>query len=181
MPARKIEFFVTPDGKIIFVEVGGGMSEYTERNKELTEYILNLIEKQYPSAHKALCSLYNASKPNKQHYNYLRASRFIRCNFWRHDLLSYDIQDEIMHIEDVSCPIRCECAMNGIICKPNILGLTRREVEVARLTSSGRSYEEVSEELGITHSTIKNILQKIKCKLHLSSSREITKFFISTI
>ena len=59
--------------------------------------------------------------------------------------------------------------------------LTARETAVAKLISSGRTYEEVSEELSIAHSTIKNILQKVKEKLKLSSSKDIAKLFVATL
>ena len=40
---------------------------------------------------------------------------------------------------------------------------------------------DISEELGISHSTIKNFLQIIRKKLKLSSSKDIAKIIIATL
>ncbi len=157
--------------------------EYTESDQELTEELLGLIEAQYPSAFEALSREYEKSRPNKRHYDFVRVHRFIRCNFGKFDGLTWDIEDGVLHLEDTACPLKWgnDCAMKGVICKPKPFGLTTREAEVARLTSSGRTYDEISEELGITHSTIKNTIQKVKAKLHLASSKDIAKLIIATL
>ena len=87
----------------------------------------------------------------------------------------------VLHLEEVSCPIRRECPMAGIVCKPKPFGLTPRETEIARMISTGRTYEEISEALGIKRSTINNFLQKVKEKLHLGSSKDICKLFTSIL
>lgn len=129
-----------------------------------------------------MCEEYAKSRPNRRHYDYLRAHRFIRCNFGKFDGLTWDIEGEVLHLEDTSCPLKWggECPMLGVICRPKPFGLTSREAEVATMASSGNTYDEISEELGIAHSTIKNILQKVKCKLNLGSSKDIAKLFIAT-
>lgn len=184
MRIRKIEFYVSPDGKVKVEEDGIPFTkEYTESDNELTEYVAGLIKNQYPEAYKALAQEYRASKPNKPFFLFLIVHRFIRCNFGKFDGLTYDIEGDVLHIEDITCPLkwRNDCPLRGVVCKPKPFGLTSREAEVAKLSSSGRTYDEISEELGITHSTIKNTIQKIKEKLHLSSSKDITKLMIATL
>ena len=181
MCMRKIEFYVSPDGKVKVDESGVPFAkEYTESDRELTEYVAGLIENQYPEAYNALALEYRASRPNKQFYH---LHRFIRCNFGKFDGLTYDIEGDVLHIEDIACPLkwRNECPLKDVVCRPKPFGLTSREAEVAKLSSSGRTYDEISDELGISHSTIKNTIQKIKEKLHLSSSKDITKLMIATL
>lgn len=184
MCMQKIEFYVSPDGKVKVDEEGIPFTkEYTEDDKELTDYVAGLINNQYPEAYKALALEYRASMPNRQFFRFLIVHRFIRCNFGKFDGLTYDIEGDVLHIEDIACPLkwRNDCPLRGVVCKPKPFGLTSREAEVAKLSSSGRTYEEISEELGITHSTIKNTIQKIKEKLHLSSSKDIAKLMIATL
>lgn len=184
MRMRKIEFYVSPDGKVKVDEEDIPFTkEYAEGDKELTEYVAGLIKNQYPEAYNALALEYRASMPNKPFFQFLIVHRFIRCNFGKFDGLTYDIEGDVLHIEDIACPLkwRNDCPLRGIVCKPKPFGLTSREAEVAKLSSTGRTYEEISEELGISHSTIKNTIQKIKEKLHLSSSKDITKLMIATL
>lgn len=181
---RKIEFYVSPDGSVKVDEEGIPFTkEYSEHDKELTEYVAGLIKNQYPEAYNALALEYRASMPNKTFFQFLIVHRFIRCNFGKFDGLTYDIEGDVLHIEDIACPLkwRNDCPLRNVVCKPKPFGLTSREAEVAKLSSSGRTYDEISEELGITHSTIKNTIQKIKEKLHLSSSKDIAKLMIATL
>ena len=181
---RKIEFYVSPDGKVKVDEEGIPFTkEYTEGDKELTEYVAELIRNQYPEAYNALALEYRASMPNKPFFQFLIVHRFIRCNFGKFDGLTYDIEGNVLHIEDIACPLkwRNDCPLRGVVCKPKPFGLTSRETEVAKLSSTGRTYDEISDELGISHSTIKNTIQKIKEKLHLSSSKDIAKLIIATL
>jgi DNA-binding CsgD family transcriptional regulator len=181
---RKIEFYVSPDGKVKVDEDGVPITmEYTESEVEMTEYVAGLIRNQYPEAYNALALEYKASRPNRSFYHFQIVHRFIRCNFGKFDGLTYDIDGDVLHIEDIACPLkwRNDCPLRGVVCRPKPLGLTSREAEVAKLSSTGKTYEEISDELGISHSTIKNTIQKVKEKLHLSSSKEITKLIIATL
>lgn len=168
---------------MIYIDGSNITREYVESDRNLTEEILAMIKQQYPEAYEALSKVYEKSKANKGHYDYLRVHRFIRCNFGKFDGLTWDIDNKIFHLEDNSCPLKWgkDCPMKGIICRPKPFGLTKRETVVAKLASKGCTYEEISEELGITHSTIKNTIQKVKEKLHLTTSKDITKIFIAAL
>lgn len=180
MKKSRIEFYVAPDGRVMYDD-GQETKEYLERDTDLSDYMLELITRQYPEAMEALNRQYIASKLNKLHYDYLRVSRFVRCNFGKFDGLTYDVQDGVLHLEEVQCPIRCECPLFGIICKPKPFGLTERETEVASMISTGMTYKDVSEKLDISPNTIKNTIQKVKAKLNLSSSKDIAKMFVTII
>jgi DNA-binding CsgD family transcriptional regulator len=165
----------------MYQQNGEGVKVMDAKDRQVIQYLLLLVERFYPEAYLALSKMFAASIPNKMHYLFLMAHKFVRCNFGKFDGLTYDVDGKVMHLEEVSCPIRRECPVCGIVCKPKPFGLTKRETEIAKMTSSGCSYDEISEELGITHSTIKNVIQKIKEKLHLATSKDITKLFCTTL
>ncbi len=181
LQSKRLEFFVTPQGGVMYQINDNEPCPYQEGNIELSKFMLELIERQYPEALIALSRMYSSSKLNKVHYDYMRVSRFIRCNFGNYDGLTYDVQDEVLHIEEVSCPIRGECPMSGIVCKPKPFGLTERETEVASMIYSGMSYDEASMRLRISPSTIKNTIQKIRKKLNLNSTKDVAKFFVAML
>ena len=180
--AKKIEFYVSPNGRVIVQEALESPQEYTEECHELTEFLLELVKTQYPEAYDALATEYANSKVNKRHYHFLIVHRFIRCNFGKLDGLTWDIEGTVLHLEDIACPLKWgECPMMGVICKPKPFGLTSRETEIAKMSSAGYTYEEISDEIGVTHSTIKNTIQRIREKLHLTSSKDIAKVIVATL
>lgn len=180
----RIEFFLSPDGNIFLDEYGTpDIRKFTIREKDVIEYTISLIKRQFPEALIALEKEYERFQPNALNYRFKIVHRFIRCNFGKFDGLHYDIEDGVLHVEDVSCPLKFgkDCPLKNIICNPTPLGLSPREKEVVKMSTKGKTYDEISEELGITHSTIKNVIQNVKKKLHLSSSRDITKIIIATL
>ena len=181
MENGKIEFFVSPEGVVMYQKNGGEISILKEKDRDIIGTLLELVNSYYPESYEALSKLFAASKPNLLHYQFLMAHKFIRCNFGKFDGLTYDIDGGALHIEDIPCPARLECPMAGIVCRPKPFGLTQREKEIAMLSSSGCSYDEIGERLGISHSTIKNMLQRIKTKLHLESSKDISKMFVTVL
>lgn len=178
---RQIEFFITPEGRVMVQDQGKGFYEFTPKERDLCLYIKDIIRNQYPEAFDAICEVYQKSQLNKPHFDFLVTHRFIRCNFGKFDGLTFDIDDGIMHIEEVACPIRCECKFANVICKPKPLGLSKREAEITRMSVSGQTYDEISRSLGISRSTIKNIIQGVKKKLSLSSSKDIAKLLVTTL
>lgn len=179
--AGTVEFFLTPDGDIMMCEEGQGVRAYTERDTAFSTYLLKLVQTYYPEAYVALQKEYVRYQGNNSYYAWKMASRFIRCNFGKYDGLTYDVDGFTMHLEEVSCPQRRECPLANIVCKPKALTLTEREREIAMLTAKGMSYKDISEQLGITHSTIKNLMQRIKKRLHLRSSKDIAKVLCTFI
>ncbi len=153
MKERKIEFYVSPDGQVNVEEPGEPTKQFTEKDNELTEYVISLIKRQYPNAYKMLELEYRDSMRNVRFYHYLIAHRFIRCNFNKFDGLTYDIDGDVLHIEDTSCPLkfRNECPLKGIVCNPKPFDLTEKETKVAKMASHGKSYDEISQEMGIAH------------------------------
>lgn len=177
---KQIEFGSSPDGKVTVLQ-DGKIFYLEEKDHDFIEEIAKLIEKQYPRAWKALSINYRSSEKNAWHYLYLRVSRFILCNMGKVDGLQYDIDNGILHIEDINCPMRSECPWNGVVCHPQAFNLTEREEEIVKLRAKGETYKDISRKLHIENSTVKNILQSARKRLSLFSAKDLTKLVASIL
>ena len=97
------------------------------------------------------------------------------------DGLQYDIDNGILHIEDINCPMRSECPWNGVVCHPQAFNLTEREEEIVKLRAKGETYKDISRKLHIENSTVKNILQSARKRLSLFSTKDLTKLVASIL
>ena len=84
-----------------------------------------------------------------------------------------------LHFEQVSCPMRGECADEGVICNPKMRTiLSEREMEVAKLLSH-MSPEGISLELKLSIRTVYNHIQAIKIRLRLKTIAQIATWYKS--
>ena len=105
----------------MYKQLGKPVQELTADSRKVVEEMLDLIKTRYPKAFKALCGLYTASELNRKVYEFNIVSRFVRCNFGEYDAHTPDIDtDGFFHFEEVKCPLRGECRMEGVICKPKL-------------------------------------------------------------
>lgn len=150
-----MEFFTAPDGSIMIADEQGVRS-FREEDRGLAAIIYNRIEDDYPEAFKALGEIYKKSRSNIPYYRYLVVSRFIRCNFGVYDSQSDIGVDGSFRIEEVSCPLRCECRYANVICnaKRNTK-LTERQREVMRRYCEGYDEQQIADELYISIETVK--------------------------
>jgi DNA-binding NarL/FixJ family response regulator len=176
MEFEKIEFYNTPTGAIMYQVDGAGIREYTVGDHEITDFMLELIRSIYQQAFMRLSELYSASIRNREYFEYRMVNRFIRCNLGEYDYLHPDIDNGVLQLEEVKCPLRGMCHDEGLICKPKkFTQLSERELQIANMLAQGLTYEEMSQKLEISLSTIKNTIQHVKNKLNLKSSKEITR------
>ena len=146
---EKIEFYNTPDGSVCCKPEGKPMFILDESCRPLIEEMIVTIKELYPDAFKALSELYSTSERNRSFYEYRIVHRFIRCNFGEYDALHADV-DAMggLHIEEVKCPMRGECRLEGCVCRPRLQStLSPREREVALLLGKGYDKLEVANEL----------------------------------
>ena len=107
---------------------------------------------------------------------FLITERFIRCNFGSNDTLSYDIDEGMMHLERVSCPLRKCCKNENIVCNPKVHSpFFPKETEVAKIFAQGYVASEVAQKLGKSLHTVTSQLRNMTKRLKLRSSREIIK------
>lgn len=174
-----IEFLVTPDGKLYYRKDKGEERRLTRFDKEICVKILEMISERFPGAWSRLRLMYKPT--SKSHAERDKAAfkiveRFIRCNFGEHDLLTPDIENDILHFEEVRCPLRGICPDENIICKPqSLIKLSPAEKEVAKLYLWGETFDEIARRLGKSPSTVKVQLHNIKKKTGAKNCREIIK------
>lgn len=176
---EKIEFYSSPDGTINVKPFNQPMFVYDMSCKSITEEMIILIRDLYPGAFKALAELYSKSERNKEFFEYKIVHRFIRCNFGEYDALTYDInQSGCFNVEDVRCPLRGECLMEGVICKPILQSkLTNREQEIAELLAGGLTRQEIASQLEISVYTVIRHIDKIKARMHFKHTNQIIAHF----
>lgn len=176
---ESIEFRVSPDGKVYFTKSGEEEKRLTRFTKDVCVHVLGLIHERFPGAWSRLRLLYppKSSKSTAQDIAaFQMVERFIRCNFGEHDLLTKDIELDILNFEEVKCPLRGICSDENIICKPqSLLHLTEAEKKVVKEYLFGFTFDEIALRLDKSPQTVKVQLHKIKKKLHARNCREIIK------
>ena len=175
-----IEFYKTPEGDVMYKPMGKPVQELTANSREIVEEMLDLIKTRYPHAFKALCELYTASELNRKVYEFNIVSRFCRCNFGEYEDHTPEIDaDGFFHFEEVGCPLRGECRMEGVICKPKLDSkLTSRELEVVKLISKGLRAQEIADRLYISVKTVQRHRENIKAKLQLRTLAQVSAYYL---
>lgn len=176
---EKIEFYNTPDGSICCKPEGKPMFILDESCRQLISEMIITIKELYPDAFKALSELYSTSERNRSYYEYRIVHRFIRCNFGEYDTLQADIDAMgCLHIEEVKCPLRGECRLEGCVCRPRLQSsLSPREHEVAVLLGQGYNKLEIADELQISIFTVSRHVANIKARLHFKHTNQIIAHF----
>lgn len=176
-----IEFYNTPEGEVMVKPVGQPAYVLTENCRDVICEMLAAIRERYPKAHTALMNLYSASSMNRIAYEYKVVHRFIRCNFGEYDQGSIDINHNgTFQFEEVGCPLRGECPLEGSVCKPELnTRLTEREIEVFRLYAKNLQTDQIAEELYISPCTVNRHRENIKAKLRVSTVAEMVAYWYS--
>lgn len=174
-----IEFRVSPDGQVYYKQGHSAEKRLTRFCKDICADVLDMIRDRFPGAWSRLQLQYQ-SKTNaaadRDKASFAVVERFVRCNFGEHDLLTPDIDRDILNFEEVRCPLRGMCPDEHIICKPQSLyRLTPAEKEVARLYLRGETFGAIAQLLGKSPSTVKQQLWKLKNKLGAKNCREIIR------
>lgn len=174
-----IEFRVSPDGNVYYKQGNAEERRLTRFCKAVCVEVLGIIHDRFPGAWSRLRLLYkpkNNTPAAKDIAAFSVVERFIRCNFGEHDLLTPDIDRDIIHFEEVRCPLRGICKDENIICKPQSLyKLTPAEKAVAELYLRGDTFDMIARELGKSPSTVKQQLWRLKKKLGAKNCREIIR------
>lgn len=158
---RNIEFFTDGNGRDLIVNIDGNYQVLTEDDHEVIELMYDIIQSDYTEAFNALKKIYNSRKD----FKYLIVRRFLKCNFAVHDEKPDVRPDRSFQLEFVSCPMRGECTVEGIVCQAKLNNeLSDREIEIVRLIADGLSNEEISNEIHRSPFTIKNHRSNIRRK-----------------
>ncbi len=173
---EEIEFYIW-DGDVRY-RTNGTERILSQKDRDIIEFVLGVLGEYFPESLKALNELCAESRANKWFYDFRRVDIFIRCNFAEHDTLSFDVEHGVLHFEDVKCPRRGICKLEGIVCKPKFrTKVPREEGKVAMLYSRGLTADEIAGVLRKSIKTVKNQLDNVRKRLHLNSTRDLIKIF----
>lgn len=175
-----IEFHTNPDGKVYYMPLGKDEKRLTKFSRDILIPILSIIKSRFPECYSRLATIYaqkSKSHEAKNKQAFLMAERFIRCNFGEHDLLTQDIEHDILNFEEVKCPLRGGfCPQENIICRPKgLVRLSPGEKSVVNLYLAGYTFDLIAKILGKKSSTVKTQLLRIKKKLKVKNCREIIR------
>lgn len=176
------ETYVTPDGAVMIKQDGHSaweLKETGEQSRAFIQCILEYIRTFHVKAFERLCEEYSKKEPNRLNYEYWIISRFIRCNQGEYDRLSYDIDHSgRLQFEEVCCPLRGECKLENIVCKPEFTsGLSHRETEVLRLIVHHYDTSEIAEKLHLSLHTVNNHRRNIHIKTNTRTIGELVDFW----
>lgn len=166
---ENIEFHTSPDGSVYYKISGEEAKRLTKFNTAIIDKLHNIIRTRFPECYATLSRIYRRD-PFKM------VDRFIRCNFGEHDLLTQDIEHDILHFEEVRCPLRGICENEWVICKPkSMVNLSKCEREIADLYLEGLTFTQIAEHLNKNAQTVKVQLMRIKRKCGVSHCRNIIR------
>ena len=154
-----IEFYTTPEGSVMVKPFGQSAYELKEDCREVVCAMLAIIRRTW--------------------YEYKVVHRFIRCNFGDYNQGAIDINHNgTFQFEEVGCPLRGECPLEGVVCKPELdTRLSDREMDVFRLYAQNLQTEQIAEELHISPCTVNRHRQNIKAKIRVGNVSEMVAYW----
>lgn len=172
---QSIEFYNDPHGNVMVASTEG-VRTLTQEDTRLVSDMFSRIEEEYPEAFKALSAAYIKARANVPYFKYLCVSRFIRCNFGVYDSRADIGMDGVFRLEEVQCPMRCECAYANIICNAKrSTKLTQRQREVMKLMCEGYTVEQIAEALYMSVETVKTTKRNAFAKVGAHSLAEFMR------
>lgn len=171
---ERIEFFNFEDE--VWYKTENGNSEKLTDTSQIIPMMYDNIEQFYPKAFKALCVEYDKCKLNLTYYRFKIVNRFCKCNFGSIDNIP-DIKNGKFNFERVSCPLRGECRLEGVVCSPEFEhNVSEAELRVMRLVNCSMTAEEIAEELYLSVHTVRNHLKNIYSRLGLHNRQELMSY-----
>ena len=176
LPAMtNIEFYITPKGDIM-VHDSDGARMLTPTDRGVISHLIRTFQEFYPDAVKALSKNFEKLRFNIPLFEFNIARRLIKCYWGKFDSMLDIDQFGNLNFEEVECPLRGECQLEGIVCKPRFNSkLSERELEVMRHFYENKSAEEIAESICLSVETVKthkrNAFKRIKV-------HSLSEFFI---
>jgi DNA-binding CsgD family transcriptional regulator len=171
-----IEFYIF-DNETRYRLPDGTDEKLTENSLEVISYMLDKIENLYPKAYAALNKEYKQLKAIPFLIRYRIVNRFCRCNFGSIDNIK-DIDSKGRFVfEYVSCPLRGECLLDGVVCSPEFDSkISRSEMRVLELLYKGYDKEEIAEKLFLSVHTVNNHIRNAYVRLGFHEKAEFIRY-----
>ena len=170
--------FCAVDRDVIIVSPSGeAVSLPTVRG--IFEHLAKEIAACFPEAYSALSGIYAESRPNREYFIQRIVTRFIKCNYSPSDNMPDFKDGTFSNIEYVSCPLRGECKLEGIVCGPKYKPtLSHAEMRVMAKWYEGLSEEEIAELLCLSSFTVHNHIRNAYVRLGVHSRSEFVKYAV---
>ena len=171
-----IEFYTFNDEA--WLHFADGHAEKLDENQsDIITAIYEMIEQFYPEAFTALGKEYERCIPNMSYYRFRIVQRFIKCNFGNIDKTADIDSFGRIHLECVPCPLRGECKLENVICRPKFAhNMSEAELRVMRLWFDNFSQGEIAEQLYLSIHTVNNHIRNAYIRLGLHSRAEFVKY-----
>lgn len=171
---ERLEFYNFEDE--VWYRTSDGTSGKLTEDSKVIPVILEKIEQFYPKAYKALCLEYEKCKLNISYYRFKIVNRFCKCNFGNIDNIP-DVKDGMFSFERVSCPLRGECRLEGVVCSPEFeTNVSQAEIRVMRLVGQSKTAEQIADELYLSVYTVRNHIRNIYTRLGLHNRQELMNY-----
>jgi DNA-binding CsgD family transcriptional regulator len=111
-----------------------------------------------------------------------KLEKFATCNLGGFDNVPDFDRDGNIRFEYWDCGMRGKCPHEFKRCKPDCIiktHLSKREVEIVKLTAQGLQNKEIADKLNIAESTVPTHETNIRAKLNLSNRSEVTRWAIN--
>lgn len=174
---ERIEFMNRNDGGVVVIGEKSSRDLKPEENALITKIAAN-IRRQYPAAWKTLRTKYRKFADDADYFNFRCVLRFIKCNWGRYDIKSWDIEGGHWNLEKVDCPLRGECELEGVVCFPKTAwSLSENEKDILRLLAEGRSALEIAEKTERSVHTINTYVRNLHEKFGTHSSKQLIAYY----
>lgn len=163
---KDIEFYITPKGDVM-LHTSEGVKQLKVSDREFISGMIKLIGEFYPEALTSLSKVFSKLKPVPGVFEFNIVRRFIKCNWGKYDSILDVDRFGGWNFEEVECPLRGECPVEGIVCKPKFNSkLSERELEVMKLYYDGVQPEEIAEQTCLSVATVRthkrNAFKRVK-------------------
>lgn len=151
----QIEFFTDAVGKL-FYRQDGKTKELNDIDIDIITTMYGIIKNRYPKAYEAISSIYSD--------RLMIVRRFIACNMMNDDILQYDLNENIINVEDVKCPLKSGlCKWEGIICKSrNMYKIADEDKKLVMMIKTGLEYSEIAGFFNVKVNAIKKRILRLK-------------------
>ena len=171
-----IEFYTFNDEAWLH-RADGTAEKLTEQHSDIISSLYETIEQFYPAAFAALGKEYERCIPNMSFYRYRIVVRFIKCNFGNIDKTTDIDSLGRFHLECVPCPLRGECRLENIVCRPEFAhNLSDAEMRVMRLWYEGQTKEQIAEQLYLSAHTVNNHIRNAYTRIGVHSQAEFVRY-----
>ncbi len=176
MLLTNIEFF-TYGNEVLVRTADGSVRPLEPADYDLINEMCEYLGTFYPQAYAALCEEYKQSSLNQPYYRFRIVSRFVRCNFGALDDVPDISQEMHCRFEYVPCPLRGECRLDRIVCRPEFNHqISPAEMQVLALVYAGKTEEAIAERLCLSPHTVHTHVRNAYARLGLHSKGDFIRY-----